>query len=152
VSFPPHHPTWSCLLLIAPLRRCLTNWIASSADTSKHPISQPFPSRFRPFFDPKHPQKPKNSVKIVPIPPHHPTWSCLLLIAPLRRWRTNWIASSASMPCSTKAIATRHGARPRPATQWTATWGDQAGFAVIKRVRNNKGFAIIRVRKKQSLQ
>lgn len=47
--------------------------------------------------------------------------SCLLLIAPRRTSRIISTASSAFMPYSISAIATITGARPRPATQCTAT-------------------------------
>ena len=45
-------------------------------------------------------------------------WSCMRLIAPLRLVRMRLTADTASRPDSMRAIVTRIGARPKPATQW----------------------------------
>ena len=53
-------------------------------------------------------------------------WIWLLLKQPRRRRRINSTVSKLAMPSSIMAIATRMGARPSPATQWTAMVGGAA--------------------------
>jgi len=63
--------------------------------------------------------------------------SCLLLIAPLRRWRIYWTASSYFIPPSISARATSTGALPRPATQWMAMVAPGLSWKVLLRKSNH---------------